>query len=681
MHRNLRPGEFTLAGVGAVPLALVQDSTRAGDLTFHPIDSVVDKTLLGDRITPVIQFIFQQSPWIMWGGAALAVIVAVLLVRWLWPRRQVAFDWLRTRSTGIKLALIGAAAVAVLLAAGMGYKSYEFVETDRRFCNGCHIFIGSGQAWIRPDSGNYSLVPRLEGKHDSLSCHTCHPLKPMKEAVKLVFWMSGFRDKEIPPHAKVPRTVCEQCHVTGDAKKSWQAIAATAGHRTHLESDSSALKGKVECLTCHARTAHRFVPVSQTCGQSGCHEESTTHIVLGKMATQGEFHCVACHNFTAEVPLLATRDSAAGTLRPALRQCLGCHEMQKRLPDFNPARDPHNGSCGTCHNPHIQKTPEEARKTCTTAGCHADWRKDPFHTGLNHRSVADNCIVCHTPHAARVDASDCVGCHNAVRARPNGPRLNPPLPFDTLKALQSLAPTPAPERPSKVKGDAPPPDPDPPPQASLLPPLPSDSFNHDRHQKLACLTCHATATGHGRLTFEAPRGCQICHHQASKRDRCDACHSRDQLAATQTVQVSVTVPRHDPRSRTVGFSHERHDTLACTACHATAVSLAPADSALTCQGCHESHHQPGRSCATCHRTEATTEAITKAHLRPVTAHTRCDACHTPARIAELTPSRSFCLACHAPEVDHHAPAECTSCHFLTDPASYRPTLRGTGATP
>lgn len=672
------PGETTLAGAGFIPLALAQDSTGARALSVHPVDSLVDNTLLGDRITPIIQFIFQQAPWVMWGGAIIAVVVAAFLIRWLWPRRAAGFAWLRTRGTGIKLALIGTAAVAVLTAAGLGVKSYEFVETDRRFCNGCHIFVGSGQAWVQPDTGNYSLVNRMEGKHDTLSCHSCHPLKPVKEAVKLIFWMSGVREKEIPEHAKVPRTICEQCHVKGDAKETWQAVAATAGHRTHLESDSSSLKGKVECLTCHARTAHRFVPVSETCGQSGCHEESSTNIVLGKMATQGEFHCVACHNFTADVPLLATRDSAAGTLRPALQQCFGCHEMKARLPDFDAARDPHNGSCGTCHNPHEQKTPQEAKKSCTTAGCHADWRKEPFHTGIEHRDVAETCITCHSPHAARVDASDCTGCHNAVRARPNGPRLSPPVPFDTLKALQSFAPPPVrPERPSKVKGDAPPPDPDPPPRASLLPRLPSDTFNHNRHEPLACITCHASATGHGRLTFEAPRGCQICHHQAAERNKCAACHTSQELADPRTVTVRVTVPKHAARARTVPFSHERHDSLACVACHARAVSLAPADSTVSCTGCHASHHEAGRDCATCHRTDA----ITDAHARPVVAHTRCDACHTPARIGPLSPTRTFCLACHAPEVDHHAPAECTACHFLSNPAEFQPTLRGAGTTP
>ena len=118
---------------------------------------------------------------------------------------------------------------------------------------------------------------------------------------------------------------------------------------------------------------------------------------------------------------------------PGQQQCLGCHEMQKVLADFDPARDPHGGKCGTCHNPHEQKAPTDARATCTTAACHGNWRDEPFHVGENHKAVATQCVTCHVPHRARVDASDCVGCHTSVRS---GGKLRPPLPFDTTQALR-----------------------------------------------------------------------------------------------------------------------------------------------------------------------------------------------------------------------------------------------------
>jgi len=280
------------------------------------LDSTVDRTLLPDAITPIVQWIFQKPPWLMWSGAVLAAVLALAALWWLRGHIKAVLRYLVTRSATVK-ALLGAAALLVVLGivAG-GLKSYDFMMNDKRMCNGCHVFVPSGQVVARPDSGDYTLVNRLEGKHDSLNCHTCHAFNARKEAVKMVLWMSGVRDSTIPEHGKVPRDVCEKCHEQGAAKSTWQAIAKTAGHRTHLESDSSALKGKVECLTCHARSAHRFAPVDSTCSQKGCHLTEDVNIQLGKMAGQTGLHCMVCHKFTRVVPGLATFDSAKGALRP-----------------------------------------------------------------------------------------------------------------------------------------------------------------------------------------------------------------------------------------------------------------------------------------------------------------------------------------------------------------------------
>src|SRR6266498_3631952 len=146
------------------------------------------------------------------------------------------------------------------------------------------------------------------------------------------------RPERIGPHAKVPNGVCARCHVT-----------------------------------CHGVEIHHFAPLDSTCAQAQCHVN--VPIKLGKMRQQTSLHCVACHQFTAEVPQLATRDSATGTLRPAMKQCFSCHEMRALLIDFDPARDPHRGTCGMCHNPHTQERPADAKATCTSARCHADWRR------------------------------------------------------------------------------------------------------------------------------------------------------------------------------------------------------------------------------------------------------------------------------------------------------------------
>ena len=218
----------------------------------------------------------------------------------------------------------------------------------------------------------------------------------------------------------------------------------------------------MECLTCHARSAHHFVPVDSTCSQKGCHLTDDISIKLGKMAGQTGLHCIVCHKYTRVVPGLATFDSAKGSLVPGVEAVFLLSRHAGRLADFNPERDPHSGTCGMCHNPHENVKPKDALKSCADAGCHADWRKVDFHQGAAHRKLADPVRdLSHTPR----------GAGGRLRLRWLSPELegprraagkNPPLPFDTLKALQrtsgplEIAP-PSPHG----KGDAPIDDPPP----------------------------------------------------------------------------------------------------------------------------------------------------------------------------------------------------------------------------
>jgi hypothetical protein len=204
------------------------------------------------------------------------------------------------------------------------------------------------------------------------------------------------------------------------------------------------------------------------------------------------------------------------------------------------------------------------------------------------------------------------------------------------------------------------------------PPTPAaDSFPHPRHRQLACLTCHVTS-GDSRLTFEAPRGCQICHHERPATNDCASCHRTEALAEPQPVTLVVRVERRPVTERQVSFVHAAHMSRRCVECHTAPVSLEASVPARTCASCHEDHHKADQACASCHGGDATKAA----HARPVTAHQRCDACHKPATVQALTPDRSFCLTCHQPQADHYSAKECTTCHFLTSPDRYRHRLTG-----
>lgn len=631
-----------------------------------PSDSIVVESPLPGGAAEVIRFALNVVPPLAQVAILLgAAAIALLVVRTLARRRTQVHDWFVSRSRALRWTLAGAGLLLLVGVGSMGTATWAYTQHSNDFCTGCHV--------MNPAFQRFSAD---ENKHGELSCHDCHQQSPLASARQLYLWVAE-RPERIGEHAKVPNRVCETCHVTADTAV-WQRIAATAGHRVHLESDSASLKG-LQCVTCHGVEVHRFRPVAETCGQSECHKPHDTEIVLGKMGAQTVRHCTSCHPFTADVPLLATRDSARGSLVPGETECLGCHEMQTVLADFSARKDPHGGKCGSCHDPHTQKTPAAAT-SCSTAGCHDTWRDNPFHSGENHKRVGSQCITCHQPHASRVDASDCAGCH--VRVRAQG-RLRPPVPFDTAAAarrsgIPAAAPSPVasevPERGARRSG--PWVDESSEPgfelfRAHSISPVVVDSFPHARHLSVACLECHQTGTGHGRLTFERPRGCALCHHQSPATAKCASCHRPEQYGAVKHATVTVTVPDRLPNPRAVDFSHDRHAARPCIECHTTPVTLAPGPSKAQCVDCHVEHHAAGRDCTACHRI-----AEPRIEHTPVeAAHQRCDACHTASSVARLTPTRSFCTTCHATQATgHHDRRECTSCHFLAEPTEYRARL-------
>lgn len=635
--------------------AWLQQSDSLARLSAAADSAAVRPDTLGAPPLPggmaaMMRAIFGMPVWLWWVLIGLGLCAAVVAAWQAWHNRQRLIEWVRSRPRSTRIGLAVLVGVLALVAAGFGAVSWDYTQHNNGFCQGCHIMTPAFQAM------------QTSTVHDSLQCHDCHQQPITASMWQLYLWIT-YQPEEIEAHTNVPNTTCTRCH--SGTNETWQRVQQTAGHRVHLESDSSALS-EVRCITCHGEEVHRFVPADRTCGQSGCHNQEDTRIVIGPMASQTTLHCITCHQFTEELPQLAALDSARGTLRPSREQCFSCHEMRARLAEFNPARDPHGGQCGMCHDPHTQTQPQQALKQCTTAGCHDTWRDIPFHTGAAHRRGAPRCQTCHQPHAARVDASDCQGCHAGVAQRV--PRLrNLPQGFDTTRALRrlsrhaALAPPPHAKVFATKTG----------PRERPVVPAARDTFEHTRHRALACLTCHAVQ-GSARLTFEQPRGCQICHHQAPAASRCDNCHEAGEIAPPHASVVTVTVASHAARPRTVGFEHQRHAALRCVTCHTSPVGLAVADSVRQCAACHGDHHEAARACGSCH----SDRAAAAPHAPPVEAHARCDACHEAATVARLVPDRGLCLTCHAAQRDHEPGGECTACHFLQEPAAYRYALTG-----
>ena len=647
----------------------------SGDSLAHQVDTLaaavgsVRDTLsqapLPGGVATVLRFLFQVPQWIQIGGALLAVAVGLVVVMALWKRRLALLGWLKTRSRQLQLGLAAGLVVVVAGAAFAGMKSWDYMQHANAFCTGCHIME-------RP----FRRFAAGAGKHEQLKCHDRHQQSIFASTRQLVLWVAE-RPEKIGMHAAVPNRRCESCHQQQGGREIWQHVRRLAGHKVHFESDSTPLKD-LTCVKCHGAEVHRFIPSVRACEQSGCHEKQT--IKLAGMAKLPEITCVTCHAFTADLPGLATRDSAVHALVPTYKQCLSCHEMKGRPAGFKLNKDPHNGSCGSCHDPHAHTKAAGAQVAC--ASCHQDLAKSAFHTGVNHRRIQTQCLTCHAPHAASVDASDCVACHNEARKRG---LFKAPLPFDTAAVLRKrVVPGPvslAPDRPEGPvgKGDALPDPEEPRVRASPAPLAAADSFPHVRHRSLPCLTCHLVnrpGPG-GGLTFKAPRGCDLCHHQAVLAGKveakdCSRCHRAEALTAAKPVGLLVKVGSHAAVSRPVGFKHERHRELACAQCHRPP-ETAPPDSVKSCTACHDQHHTARRDCLQCHNTPGTRTAHTRA------THEGCAACHTPAHVAKLVPARSFCLTCHAPQREHQPGRECSTCHFLATPEQFRGRLMRAGA--
>jgi nitrate/TMAO reductase-like tetraheme cytochrome c subunit len=351
-------------------------------------------------VAAVVRFFFQVPQWLQIVGAILAVLVAGALVILVWRRRAAIFAWFRARPAPFLIALGVVALLFIVGFAAFGAVSWNYVQHDNGFCTGCHV--------MSPAFAKFT-----QSEHSQLQCHDCHQ-QPITASMRQLYLWVLERPEDIGPHAPVPDRVCAECHIQEDPDSTWQRISATAGHRIHLESDSSRL-AEVMCVTCHGVEVHRFVPPDQTCGQSACHEPMDTRVRLGTMADQTGLHCVTCHEFTAEVSEMAPRQEAAERLVPATQQCFSCHDMERLMTAFDAQQDPHEGVCGTCHNPHAQPTPGRAWESCGAAGCHAQADTlTAFHRGLHEGTLAQ-CGTCHTAHTWEVRGTDCRACHRTLR--------------------------------------------------------------------------------------------------------------------------------------------------------------------------------------------------------------------------------------------------------------------------
>jgi hypothetical protein len=536
--------------------------------------------------------------------------------------------WLAAAAAGI-VALLAVGAFLLLRQAGPGPVPATDGIAASQFCFGCHELEGPERQLTHTG-------------HRGMECTACHePVTVGRQvAVETVD-----RFGRIVAHAAVPNERCAACHVDGDPEQ-WRQIGQAAGHRVHLESDDPSLRG-LQCVECHGASIHKFTVAQQTCSQSGCHDDIAVR--LGRMGDL-TIHCVACHEFSRPVPREAAFDPALASLRPQQQGCVGCHAMRELSAGMAPD-EPHELACATCHDPHRQERPADAARTCATSGCHA--RPDTLttmHLGLAV-GVLDNCIGCHAPHDTRVQGNRCLDCHADIYDN-GGVRFGGVADAQAqpqtglLASLRSVFVT---SSATAARAAA--------AQQSSRGPL---VFAHRDHRGVDCMQCHSTASTHGAVTVTSVRECRECHHTTVVANRCNDCHRPAEYGGVQQVRQRFDMSVAPARTRLLGFDHASHPNVACAQCHQPSLTR---QASVTCTGCHEDHHQPNRSCISCHLRPGDRAHDANAHLGCTAA-----GCHEPAPFVGVPRTRNFCLSCHQDRVDHEPRGNCAECHALPRPS-------------
>ena len=512
-------------------------------------------------------------------------------------------------------------------AAFYGYRMYDYIEHDNEFCLTCHLMVDPYERFA-------------QSAHRDLGCKSCH--KPTLAArSKMALTQIIKNPEELQTHAEVPNEKCETCHVKGDPEK-WKQVSATAGHRVHFESKDPKLKG-LNCVECHSTSLHEFAAADKTCSQSGCHEN--TKIQLGKMANL-TLHCAVCHEFTRPVAKTVATDSLHNSLTPKAEECLSCHAMRARVAEQFEGDDPHNAECGICHNPHEQRTPQQAVATCASSGCHSKPEQlTPMHRGISATAVAD-CVQCHTAHKFTVKSNQCIDCHQSIF---NDAAASPGA-VSSEAVSKYIHPVAAVQQAARASAN--------------------QAFNHTRHRQVKCESCHNSTESHGAVVIKSAAQCQSCHHgNTAVAANCASCHQPGEYANRtypMSQRFTFSTPSSGTRQRAVSFAHQPHSRVECTACHREPVTRSAAK--VECNACHADHHKATASCMACHPTPR--QAV---HNRNVHLSCAGSGCHSelPKSIANVPRTRTFCLACHQNMVNHRPTGNCADCHRLPAPRAAR----------
>ncbi len=254
---------------------------------------------------------------------------------------------------------------------------------------------------------------RLEGRHLTVACESCHLNGQFSGTPKTCYDCHWVRRKDDRYQTRLG-SQCETCH----RSTSWTAVRWDHGGQTgaRLNADHRTLA----CESCHRGGSFR----AAASGCLSCHQKDYAATTTPNHAAAGlPTNCESCHrpsdttwrnaggggfNHNASFPLLGTHATANcvtchknNVFRGTARDCVGCHRDK-----YTATRSPNHAAAGF---------------STSCESCHR--ASDSTWTGasFNHASVfalvgrhaTASCASCHVNNVYKGTARSCVGCHQA----------------------------------------------------------------------------------------------------------------------------------------------------------------------------------------------------------------------------------------------------------------------------
>lgn len=436
-------------------------------------------------------------------------------------------------------------------------------------CVSCHVDHAGVDGVLRPfDTARFDHAAvtgfMLDGQHTSPSvrCESCHTTRSFLQA------RPACGTCHADAHKGTLGADCTSCHSTAVPFKQ----ARTQFDHTRARFSLTGAHRALACEQCHRAGRFRGIPFA-TC--TACHPEPHQ----GRLSAS----CTSCHVTDRWATKTIDHDKTRFPLVGAHAQvaCAKCHQSGFVKPIKS-------DTCASCHvNVHRDSVKEDCR------ACHTEtsFAKAPFDHGartgfpLAGRHAGLECRKCHTPAATAsgpagqvvIDfggaSAQCISCHADKHHGQYGRACDAchrPAGFSVTGFTHPRAP----------------------------------EFYAGGHAALACVRCHVPEP-------RAPLAltCAACHtdpHLGQVGTSCDRCHAVN-----------------GAKFQAVRFSHGaaafpltgKHESLACAACHPTAVRAYPAGTGSAvefrprpthCLGCHRDEHlgQLDAQCERCHSTSA-----------------------------------------------------------------------------